>query len=250
MTEPFLLSTRALSLLRRGRDLVNSSMWRACSRAAILWLMNSEPLSVWNPRTLKGNARSRASRTGASRAVEARRADELELGDLVDEVEVVEALDAVEVSLVDRIDPQVAGLSEGLGPAPLADGDVHGAGRRGHRPAPALIAGRVAQVVEVSVGDGGEALEAAVAEQLQGPDAELAGGRTGEGAVEGIDFGEQPDVGLGVAAWEGVPGAAAVGDGSCGPVLVQQARDLRAREAGHLVRKRRIRPLSAFPRRE
>ena len=42
------LSTRALSLLRRGRDLVNSSMWRACSRAAILWLMNSEPLSVWN----------------------------------------------------------------------------------------------------------------------------------------------------------------------------------------------------------
>ena len=129
---------------------------------------------------------------------------------------------------MDGIDPQVAGLSEGLGPAPLADGDVHGAGRRGHRPAPALIAGRVAQVVEVSVGDGGEALEAAVAEQLQGPDAELAGGRTGEGAVEGIDFGEQPDVGLGVAAWEGVPGAAAVGDGSCGPVLVQQAGDLRA----------------------
>ena len=86
----------------------------------------------------------------------------------------------------------------------------------------------MAQVVEVSVGDGGEALEAAVAEQLQGPDAELAGGRTGEGAVEGIDFSEQPDVGLGVAAWEGVPGAAAVGDGSCGPVLVQQAGDLRA----------------------
>ena len=48
------------------------------------------------------------------------------------------------------------------------------------------------------------------------------------GAVEGIDFSEQPDVGLGVAAWEGVPGAAAVGDGSCGPVLVQQAGDLRA----------------------
>ena len=187
MTEPFLLSTRALSLLRRGRDLVNSSMWRACSRATILWLMNSEPLSVWNPRTLKGNARSRASRTGgeAGRVDALDRADELELGDLVDEVEVVEALDAVEVSLVDGIDPQVAGLSEGLGPAPLADGDVHGAGRRGHRPAAALIAGRVAQVVEVSVGDGGEALEAAVAEQLPGPDAELAGGRTGEGCRGG-----------------------------------------------------------------
>ena len=46
MTEPFLLSTRALSLLRRGRDLVNSSMWRACSRAATLRLMNSVPLSA------------------------------------------------------------------------------------------------------------------------------------------------------------------------------------------------------------
>ena len=44
----------------------------------------------------------------------------------------------------------------------------------------------------------------------------------------GIDFSEQPDVGLGVAAWEGAPGAAAVGDGSCGPVLVQQASELRA----------------------
>ena len=184
MTEPFLLSTRALSLLRRGRDLVNSSMWRACSRATILWLMNSEPLS--------GPEQGFEDGGEAGRVDALDRADELELGDLVDEVEVVEALDAVEVSLVDGIDPQVAGLSEGLGPAPLADGDVHGAGRRGHRPAPALIAGRVAQVVEVSVGDGGEALEAAVAEQLQGPDAELAGGRTGEGAVEGIDFSEQP----------------------------------------------------------
>ena len=178
------------------------------------------------------------------------RADELELGDLVDEVEVVEVLDAVEVSLVDGIDPQVAGLSEGLGPAPLADGDVHGAGRRGHRPAPALIAGRVAQVVEVSVGDGGEALEAAVAEQLQGPDAELAGGRTGEGAVEGIDFGEQPDVGLGVAAWEGVPGRRR---SAMAPVVRCwcSRRVTCARERPvTLFRKRRIRPLSAFPRRE
>ncbi len=63
----------------------------------------------------------------------------------------------------------------------------------------------------MSVGDGGEALEAAVAEHVQGPDAELAGGGPGEGAVEGVDFGEQPDVGFGVAAGEGAPGAAAVG---------------------------------------
>ena len=46
--------------------------------------------------------------------------------------------------------------------------------------------------------------------------------------MEGVDFGEQPDVGLGVAAGEGAPGAAAVADGARGPVLVQQAGDLRA----------------------
>ena len=65
--------------------------------------------------------------------------------------------------------------------------------------------------------------------------------------MEGIDFGEQPDVGLGVAAWEGVPGAAAGGDGSCGPVLVQQARDLRAREAGHLVQEAADQALVGLP---
>ena len=130
MTEPFLLSTRALSLLRRGRDLVNSSMWRACSRAAILWLMNSEPLSVLESADVEGKRPEQGFEDGGEAGcVDALdRADELELGDLVDEVEVVEALDAVEVSLVDGIDPQVAGLSEGLGPAPLADGDVHGSG--------------------------------------------------------------------------------------------------------------------------
>ena len=72
-------------------------------------------------------------------------------------------------------------------------------------------------------------LEAAVVEEVQGPVAELAaGGRTGERAVERIDFGEQLDVGLGVPAGEGVPVAAPVGDGARGPVLVQQAGDLRA----------------------
>ena len=38
----------------------------------------------------------------------------------------------------------------------------------------------------------------------------------------------------GVAAGEGAPGAAAVGDGARGPVLAPQAGDLRPGEAGHL----------------
>ena len=231
MTEPFLLSTRALSLLRRGRDLVNSSMWRACSRATILWLMNSEPLSVWNPRTLKGNARSRASRTGgeAGRVDALDRADELELGDLVDEVEVVEALDAVEVSLVDRIDPQVAGLSEGLGAGAArrwrcARGGSARASSRGGVDSWSSGAGcrGVRWRWRRGARSGGRRNSCKARTQslrVAGPE---------RGAVEGIDFSEQPDVALGVAAWEGVPGAAAVGDGSCGPVLVQQAGDLRA----------------------
>ena len=40
------------------------------------------------------------------------RADELELGDRIDEVDVVEPLDAVQIPLMDRIDPQEAGLPE------------------------------------------------------------------------------------------------------------------------------------------
>ena len=80
----------------------------------------------------------------------------------------------------------------------------------------------MAQIVEVPVGDGGEALEALIAELTPSPDAELAGGGTGEGAVEGVDLGEQADVGLGVAARERVRRSAAVSDSACGPVLAQQ----------------------------
>ena len=93
------------------------------------------------------------------------------------------------------------------------------------------------------VGDVGEALEAAVAEQVSGPEAEPAGGGAGEGAVQGVDFGEQPDVGLGVPAGEGARGGAAVGDGARGPMLAQQAGDLRPREAGQLGQEAADQPL-------
>ena len=101
-----------------------------------------------------------------------------------------------------------AGLSEGPGSSALADGGGSGAGLRGQRAAAALAGGRPAQVVEVPVGDVGEALEAALVEQVAGPEAEPAGGGTGEGAVQGVDFGEQPDVGPGVPAGEGARGGA------------------------------------------
>ena len=109
MTEPFLLSTRALSLLRRGRDLVNSSMCEGLQPGGdfvvdeLRTVVGVESADVEGERPEQGF--EDGGETGRVDALD--RADELELGDLVDEVEVVEALDAVEVSLVDRIDPQV-----------------------------------------------------------------------------------------------------------------------------------------------
>ena len=47
----------------------------------------------------------------------------------------------------------------------------------------------MSQVVEVAVGNVGETLVARVAEDTEGARAELAGGGTGETAVEGSEFG-------------------------------------------------------------
>ena len=128
---------------------------------------------------------------------------------------------------MDGIDPHVAGLSERLRAAAFPDGDLHRARRRRHRPAAPLIARRASQVIQVAVGDGGQTLEAAVAEAVEGAGAELARSRAGQRAVERIELGEQPDVGFGVAARERLPGgAAAVGDLARGPMLAQQAGDL------------------------
>lgn len=102
-------------------------------------------------------------------------ADELELGNLFDEIDMVEALDPVEITLVDRIDVQVAGPAIGGRLAPLADVDFYRAGLVLGSPT-AMIGLRLAQVVEVAVGDAGEALLVAViAEERVCALTELAG---------------------------------------------------------------------------
>ena len=150
-----------------------------------------------------------------------------QMGDLIHQVHVVEALDAVQVALMDGIDPHPARLSERLRAAAVPDRDLHRARRQRRRSAAPLIACRVPQVVQMAVGDAGQAFEAAVAEQMESAGAELARGRTGQRAVEHVELGQQPDVGVGVAARErSARGVAAVGDLSRGPVLLQQACDL------------------------
>ena len=59
-TEPFLPSTRALSLLCRARDLVKVPTCSFVNSAATRWLMYSEPLSAWKPLILKGKDPSSA----------------------------------------------------------------------------------------------------------------------------------------------------------------------------------------------
>ena len=92
----------------------------------------------------------------------------------------------------------------------------------------------MAQVVEVAVGDRGEALEARLAEQLPGALAELARGRTGQRAVIGVERRQRADVGARVAPREGPGGRPApVADLAGGAELGDQAGDLLARAPGH-----------------
>ena len=70
ITEAFLLSARALSLVCRARDLVNVPTCSFFNSAATLWLTYSEPLSAWKPLTSKGKASIRASSTGIRKASE------------------------------------------------------------------------------------------------------------------------------------------------------------------------------------
>ena len=208
MTEPFLLSTRALSVQRRARDLVNASMCSASSSAATSRLMNSEPVVGVESVEDEGERpqQSFENRLQTGRLDMFDRTDELELGDLIHQVQVVQALDPVQVALMDRIDSHVAGLPERLRPAAFPNRYLHGARGGRDRPAAPLVGDGVPQVVQVAVGDGGQAFEAGVTEAVEGAGAELAGGRAGERAVERVEFGEPPDVGGGCSGGGTVAG--------------------------------------------
>ena len=239
-TLPFLVSTRALSWDRRGRDLVNSRTWSLVSSLATRWLMYSEPLSAWKPVTWKGKAVMRVSELGEEEVFgdAGDGGKVLELRDFVDDVDDVDPLLPAAVALVDGVDVQEAGPPAGPGLAPGADGDPGGA-----RPAQGEAAGAVgpslSEVVDVAVGDGGEALEARIAVDLELTPEELLGGGSGEVAAELVDLGQQGDIVRSVAAREG-PGrglAAAVADLAGPAVLRDQPGELGGRQAGHLAQK-------------
>ena len=218
-----MLSTRALSLVRRARDLVIDELRAVVGRECL------------------DGERERAQEPFEHRHEEAlgdafARADELKLRDLIDQIERVQALGAVEVPLVDRIDPHEPGTALGMGPAPFANRDRGGPGRC-DLAAPALAGGRMAKVVQMSVGEPREPLKARVVEHGVCAFAPLAGGRPGQGPVQGIDLGEPADVLTGVAPGEGPPRwAAAVAQAPGRAVLGDEAGQLRSRPPAHLAR--------------
>jgi len=161
--------------------------------------------------------------------------DVLELGDLVDGIDEVEALDAIEVAWVDAIDAQEAGLALGPGLAALADSDRPWA-RLADRHPLAPIGFGLAEVVEVAVGDRGQALIARIAEHPEGAFAQLFGGRPGERAVEGVQFGQGEDVGGRITSGKGPGGRllAAILQPALAAVLCDQAGHLLPGKAGDL----------------
>ena len=131
---------------------------------------------------MKGNARSRASRTGFRQAAWIYSTEPMNWNWVTSSTKfrLVQALDPVQVALMDRIDSHVAGLPERLRPAAFPNRYLHGARGGRDRPAAPLVGDGVPQVVQVAVGDGGQAFEAGVTEAVEGAGAELPGGRAGE----------------------------------------------------------------------
>jgi hypothetical protein len=82
---------------------------------------------------------------------------DLPLADGIDAGDVIDALDAVLIALMNGIDAYKAGASLRAGGFANADRVAHRAGL-GEAPAPGLIAGALAQVVQVRDGQLGQAL--------------------------------------------------------------------------------------------
>ena len=192
-TFPFLDSTSALSLERRGLDLVNWPTWSLLSRRATRWLMYSDPLSAWKPKTRKGNAVTRASSTGT-------RKYSVILGTATSCWYWVTSSTMLmtntpfspsrspewTVSTAQEARPAL-----GAGLAAHADGGGRGAGAADRGPG-AAVGLAPAQVVDVAVRDPGQTGEALVAEDFVLASQDLLGGRAGELAEGFVHLRQQP----------------------------------------------------------
>ena len=160
----------------------------------------------------------------------------LELRDFVDDVDEVDPLLAAMVAEVDGVDAQIAGLAVGLRLAADSDGDGRGPGLVEGEAAGSVLSG-LAEVVDVAVGDGSEALEAPVLVDMKHAPEDHLGGGPGGLAESLVDLGQQRGVMGCVAPRKGLGGGllAMVPDVPRPAVLPDEAGDLGPGEAGHLL---------------
>ena len=152
-------------------------------------------------------------------------ADHLPLGDFIHGIDVVDALDAIAIPLMHRIHSQKAGLALRVGPAPLADR---------HRRGPGLGEMQPAQAIDLGHRDPRQPLVFALLVLLVFPLEDLARGRAAEGFVGLVRRRQQFDVGGRVLAGKAMPPVAGGLEFSALPVLLDQPRDLRPAQSGHL----------------
>ena len=127
----------------------------------------------------------------------------LELRDFVDDVDEIDALPSGPVAEVNGVNAQEAGAAAGPGLAADADGHGRGPGlAEGEAPHP--VGAALAEVVDVTVRDGGEAGEAGVAVDFEHAPQDHLGGGPGELAASLVDLGQQRGVTGRVAALEGL----------------------------------------------
>ena len=213
-------------------------MWSSLRRSATWWLMYSLPLSAWKAWTGEGEGGDEVLQHEHHEVLgDARHgAKVLELRDFVDDVDEVDALFAAPVAEVYGVDAQEAGLAIGLGLAADADGDGSRAGLAEGEAAGPVLAG-LPEVVDLAVGDVGEALEPLVAVDMAHAPEDHLGGGSGELAEGLVDLGQQRGVIGRVAARKGLGGGllAMVADVAGPAVLPDEAGDLGPGEARHLL---------------
>ena len=134
-----------------------------------------------------------------------------------------------------RVDAQIAGLALRIGLAPLADRDRRGPGFTVVEPSLA-IARAGPQVVEMAVGNLRQTLELALAVDLELALQNGPRGRPGERLMGLIDGGQQFDVGPRVALRETPPPILHHPHPTGGRIAVNQPRDLRPTQPGHLLK--------------
>src|SRR5208283_4390815 len=131
-------------------------------------------------------------------------AHDLPLRDLIDGVDVVDAFGSRSIALMHGINPQIARSALRVGPPALADAYRRRPGL-GVVQATFPVALLVAQVVQVSHGEGGQPLvlrfTVVLVLALENP----PGGRSAQGFVGLIDGGQQFDIGASIALWKAVP---------------------------------------------